>query len=295
MVEGAERPAARRARMDVCVRSARAERSSQRTDQLHQSVASITSTITGSSPTPADVRAVLAVAPSGIRRSFIAPDNTRAQILFAIGPVSLDRRKTLVAELEAALHPPPGVSVTASGLAVVGTEAVTSLTANRERMSYVALIAVLLWLLLAFRSGPRERCWCSSLSPPRSCWRRSSSICSAFHSTPAERHLRSDRHRDLHRSSACSSWSGISRNGMRAATPAPRSRPRVAPHRPCVRSLRVGDRCRFRGTRAVGLPAAVGLRNRRGVERARGHGVCTGDPAAAPHVGGCEIAPPDRG
>ena len=119
------------------------------------SVASITSTITGSSPTPADVRAVLAVAPTGIRRSFIAPDNTRAQILFAIGPVSLDRRKALVAELEAALHPPPGVSVTASGLAVVGTEAVTSLTANRERMSYVALIAVLLWLLLAFRSVTR--------------------------------------------------------------------------------------------------------------------------------------------
>ena len=42
-----------------------------------------------------------------------------------------------------------------SGLAVVGTEAVTSLTANREQMSYLALAAVFVWLLLALRSVRR--------------------------------------------------------------------------------------------------------------------------------------------
>ena len=119
------------------------------------SVASITSQITGSAPTTGDVRTVLSIAPGAIRRSFISDDATRTQILFAIGPISLDQRKQLVASMVRDLHAPPGVVVTPSGLAVVGTEAVTSLTANREQMSYLALVAVFLWLLLAFRSVRR--------------------------------------------------------------------------------------------------------------------------------------------
>ena len=116
------------------------------------SVASITSQITGSRPTASDVRTVLSVAPEAIRRSFISADHTRTQILFAIGPISLDRRKQLVGQMVHDLHAPSGVVVTPSGLAVVGTEAVTSLTANREQLSYIALAAVLAWLLVAFRS-----------------------------------------------------------------------------------------------------------------------------------------------
>jgi uncharacterized protein len=116
------------------------------------SVASITSEVTGSAPTVGDVRTVLSVAPAAIRRSFLSADRTRAQILFAVGPISLDARKQLVGQLVDGLRAPSGVVVTPSGLAVVGTEAVTSLTANREQMSYVALAAVFLWLLIAFRS-----------------------------------------------------------------------------------------------------------------------------------------------
>jgi hydrophobe/amphiphile efflux-3 (HAE3) family protein len=116
------------------------------------SAASITSQVTGSAPTEADVRAVLAVAPLGIRRSFVGADDTRAQILFAIGPMSLEQRRSLVDRLVDQVDAPPGVRVTPSGLAVVGTAAVTSLTANREQMTYLALAAVLVWLLVAFRS-----------------------------------------------------------------------------------------------------------------------------------------------
>ncbi len=119
------------------------------------SVASITSQITGSEPTASDVRTMLSIAPEAIRRSFISDDATRTQILFAIGPISLDQRKQLVGNMVHDLHAPPGVVVTPSGLAVVGTEAVTSLTANREQMSYLALAAVFVWLLLAFRSVRR--------------------------------------------------------------------------------------------------------------------------------------------
>jgi hydrophobe/amphiphile efflux-3 (HAE3) family protein len=116
------------------------------------SVASITSQVTGSEPIESDVRAILSVAPAAIRRSFIGHDDTRAQILFAIGPISLEQRKLLVARMVDSLHAPPGVVVTPSGLAVVGTEAVTSLTANREQMSYIALAAVFIWMLVALRS-----------------------------------------------------------------------------------------------------------------------------------------------
>jgi hydrophobe/amphiphile efflux-3 (HAE3) family protein len=123
-------------------------------DQLvsSNSVASIAAEVTFAEPTPEDVRAVMAVAPDAIRRTFIGDGGTRAQILFAIGPISLEQRKELVAQLVSELHAPPGVTIRPSGLAVVGTEAVTSLTSSRESMSYLALGAVFLWLLLAFRS-----------------------------------------------------------------------------------------------------------------------------------------------
>ncbi len=55
--------------------------------------------------------------------------------------------------------------VTPSGLAVVGTEAVTSLTANREQMSYIALVAVFLWLLVA-SGASGVRCWSVSRRHP---------------------------------------------------------------------------------------------------------------------------------
>jgi len=134
---------------------ARATRRHGRQLVSSNSVATIAAQVTFAEPTPSEVRTVMAVAPGAIRRTFIGRDDTRAQILFAIGPISLDQRKALVAQLVDELHAPPGVTVRPSGLAVVGTEAVTSLTDDRARMSYLALIAVFVWLLLAFRSVRR--------------------------------------------------------------------------------------------------------------------------------------------
>ena len=134
---------------------ARAMRKFGRQIVSSSSVASITSLVTGSTPTETDARAVLDVAPGAIRRSFVSQDLSRSQIIFAIGPISLDQRKELVDRLVADVHPPKGVTVTPSGLAVVGTAAVTSLTANREQISYVAIAMVFVWLLLALRSIQR--------------------------------------------------------------------------------------------------------------------------------------------
>jgi hypothetical protein len=123
------------------------------------SVASIAATITGSTPTPDDVEAILSVAPPGILDTFVSDDHRRANIIFAIGSVSLQEEKDLIAQLradmETDLRPPPGVTVVASGLAVVGIEAIDALSSNRSQMAYAALGAVLVWLLLAFRGITR--------------------------------------------------------------------------------------------------------------------------------------------
>ena len=117
-----------------------------------ESIASIVTRITGAPPTPDDVEAVLAIAPEAITDTFISEDRTQAHVIFAIGPISLQERKELLAELEADLNAPPGVTATPAGLAVIGIEAVDALSANRMLMTYAALGAVLVWLLLAYRN-----------------------------------------------------------------------------------------------------------------------------------------------
>ena len=116
------------------------------------SAASIAAGITGAPPTREEVEAVLAIAPEAITRTFVSEDRKLAHIIFAIGPISLGEREALVEEMEADLRAPPGVTVTPSGLAVIGIEAVHALTANRPLMTYTALGGVLVGLLLLYRS-----------------------------------------------------------------------------------------------------------------------------------------------
>lgn len=115
------------------------------------SVASITQLITGSTPVRDDVAAVLDIAPHGILRSFVSDDRTQAHIIFAIGPVGLAEREQLIKEIKADLAPPEGVDVIASGLSVIGIEAVKALRSNRVEMTWAGLLAVFVWLLIAFR------------------------------------------------------------------------------------------------------------------------------------------------
>lgn len=116
------------------------------------SIASIVTSITRAPPLPEEAAAVLAVAPEAIIKTFVSEDRGLAHVVFAIGPISLGERKELVQQMEADLGAPPGVTVTPSGLAVIGTEAVDALTANRPLMTYTALGGVFLALLLLFRN-----------------------------------------------------------------------------------------------------------------------------------------------
>jgi uncharacterized protein len=116
------------------------------------SIASITASVSGATPTPAETDAVLAVTPPAIERMFVSKDRTEAQILFSVGHLSLDEQERLLDELRRDLDPPSGVRVTPSGLAVIGIATVNALQSNQTSMAWAAAGTVFAWLLLAFRS-----------------------------------------------------------------------------------------------------------------------------------------------
>lgn len=103
-------------------------------------------------PTGADLAAALAVAPPSISRSLVSADGTAANLVFLVGPSSLEVRKGIVEELRATVTPPPGASATPSGLAVVGVGLLDNLTANRLLLTFLALAGVAIWLVVRFTS-----------------------------------------------------------------------------------------------------------------------------------------------
>ena len=116
------------------------------------SIASIAAQVTGATPTPADVRAVMAVAPPGIERTFLDAKAHRALMLFTAGHLTLKEQERLVDAMQRDVDAPPGVRVVASGLSVVGIEAVKTLSGGQLRMTGAALAAVFAWLAIAMRS-----------------------------------------------------------------------------------------------------------------------------------------------
>jgi hydrophobe/amphiphile efflux-3 (HAE3) family protein len=103
-------------------------------------------------PTGDDLQAVFDAAPPDVQTSLVAQDATSANLIFRVGPSSLEDRKEVVDRLEATVEPPPGVLVTPSGLAVVGVGLLENVTANRTELTYVALAAVALFLALRYLS-----------------------------------------------------------------------------------------------------------------------------------------------
>lgn len=116
------------------------------------SLASTITAVTGAVPTPEDAQRILAVAPPGIRENLVSADRTRAQIVFAIGTVSLEERKALVDQIRRDLDTPPGVSVMFGGVSVIGVEAVAALSQNRDLMTFAALGAILIGLFIFYRN-----------------------------------------------------------------------------------------------------------------------------------------------
>lgn len=123
-------------------------------------------------PTPGGLQAIYDVAPPDIQRVLLRPDHTATQVNLNLGPASLEQQAVFVKSIEAdldtrlaAINYPkdsvltvglqPGqapVRAVPAGLAVVGVALLRNLTANRMALTYVALAAAALWLVIRFRS-----------------------------------------------------------------------------------------------------------------------------------------------
>jgi hydrophobe/amphiphile efflux-3 (HAE3) family protein len=116
------------------------------------SLPGVISSVTGGPVFEDQMRLMLSVAPPDVRTAFVSPDRTKANLIFPIANISLNRRGVLLDQMKADAHPPPGATTTASGLVVIGIALVHALQANRTAMTYVALVLVALWLLIYYRN-----------------------------------------------------------------------------------------------------------------------------------------------
>ncbi|MGD9704471.1 MAG: RND family transporter [Acidimicrobiia bacterium] len=114
-------------------------------------------------PTGTDVLEAYTVAPPDIQRLLVGSDGNAAQVLFQVGPSSLEERAGLVERLEVSIAQPgtedaalpSNAAATPAGLAIVGVGLLNNLTANRVQLTIVALLLVAGWLV--FRYGDLAR------------------------------------------------------------------------------------------------------------------------------------------
>ena len=103
-------------------------------------------------PTGEDIRAAYAVAPEAIRYSTVNEGRNAYNLVFRTGPGSLEERAVVVNGIRDTVNPPEGISATPSGLAVVGVGLLDNFQANRVELTYYALAAVFLILLVRYLS-----------------------------------------------------------------------------------------------------------------------------------------------
>lgn len=114
--------------------------------------------VTQLAPTGDDLTVAYEVAPPEIKAATVAADGTATNLTFRVAPSSLEIRKEVVDDIRiqtapgGPLEPPPGVSATPAGLAVVGVGLLENLTSNRLLLTWIALGGVFLWLLVRFTS-----------------------------------------------------------------------------------------------------------------------------------------------
>ncbi len=117
------------------------------------SIASFTEQVTGDVPTTASAEAALASAPRSLVVSVVNESRTMASMTFAIGgDNSLSDQEALNDAIIDDANPPPGITVAPAGIAVVGSATVAALSSSRDLMSFVAITAIFVTLLVAYRN-----------------------------------------------------------------------------------------------------------------------------------------------
>ncbi len=109
-------------------------------------------------PTGEDLLAAYTLAPPPIQHLLVGDDGNAAQVLFQVGPSSLEERAALLDRIGASIADPgagaklpSNAQATPAGLVVVGVGLLDNLTANRVALSVVAIALVLGWLVFRFR------------------------------------------------------------------------------------------------------------------------------------------------
>ena len=110
-------------------------------------------------PLGIDMLEAYEVAPPDIQRLLVADDANATQVNLRVGPSGLADRAEVFADLEESIIDPGDrallpdqASATPAGLATVGVGLLENITSNRAAFTYLALLAVLVWLLLRWLS-----------------------------------------------------------------------------------------------------------------------------------------------
>jgi hydrophobe/amphiphile efflux-3 (HAE3) family protein len=113
-------------------------------------------------PTGLDMLQAYEIAPPAIQQALVADDGDAAQVLFQLGPSSLEDRAVVLDRIDAAIADPGDaallpVNATAStgGLAVVGVGLLENITANRSALTIAALVLVAAFVVLVHRDLAR--------------------------------------------------------------------------------------------------------------------------------------------
>jgi predicted RND superfamily exporter protein len=113
----------------------------------------------GQIPSSDAVDATLASLPQSVRDGLITPNRRAATIDFGIELVPVKELTDLIdqmqGDLKYELQPPPGVTAVPAGTVTLNGRAVTVLTANRELITLVGVLAVTLGLLAVYRNPLR--------------------------------------------------------------------------------------------------------------------------------------------
>jgi uncharacterized protein len=113
-------------------------------------------------PTGLDMLQAYRLAPPSLQRVLVGDDGNATQILFQVGPSSLEERAVVLDRVETAIVDPAGgailpatASATTGGLAVVGVGLLENITANRAQLTVVALLLVAAFVMLLYRDVVR--------------------------------------------------------------------------------------------------------------------------------------------
>jgi uncharacterized protein len=113
-------------------------------------------------PTGVDMLQAYNVAPAALRGLLVADDGNATQVLFQVGPSSLEQRAAVLDKMHVAIADPGNgallpaqASATTGGLAVVGVGLLKNITANRAQLTIVALLLVGAFVVLRYRDLAR--------------------------------------------------------------------------------------------------------------------------------------------